>query len=249
MGDVKFAVILPAAGKSSRFGGKEKKPFLTLDGRAVWLRAAEAFATRDDVAQMIIAIADEDRERFALRFAANTTFLNIHVVSGGAERFDSIRNALAVLKPEINYVAIHDAVRPGISTKLIDQVFGAAIKTGAALPGVPVSDTLKRVKANDLVEETIDRKALWLAQTPQTFRRDWIEAAYANLDPQNRSITDDAQLIEALGHPVAMIRGEMRNLKITTQDDLYLAELLAKHRPNEGGAARYLNPFDESWMK
>src|SRR5688572_13653998 len=108
----KFAVLMPAAGKSSRFRDKEKKPFATLDGRAVWLRAAELFITRPDVCQCVIIVAQEDQEVFRRRYGANLAFMNVQIADGGAERFDSVANALALVKPEADFVAVHDAVRP-----------------------------------------------------------------------------------------------------------------------------------------
>src|SRR5437588_11846072 len=141
----KFAVVLPAAGRSSRFKDKEKKPFATLDGRAVWLRAAELFVTRADVAQCLLIIAPEDMEKFRLRYTANIAFMNVKVVPGGRERFESVANALAQVAPEVEYVAVHDAVRPCVTTELIDSVFAAARTHGAALLALRVSDTLKRV--------------------------------------------------------------------------------------------------------
>src|SRR5215475_2540482 len=108
----KFAVILPAAGQSSRFRDKEKKPFTNLDGRAVWLRTAELFVTRSDVVQCLIVIAPDDQELFRRRYTANLAFLNIQIVAGGKERFDSVANALAALSEDVEFVAIHDVVRP-----------------------------------------------------------------------------------------------------------------------------------------
>src|ERR1051325_4891015 len=108
----RFAVILPAAGQSSRFKDKEKKPYATLDGRAVWLRCAELFVNRDDVCQTLLIISPEDEERFERRFRANIVFMNVRVVFGGAERFDSVANALKELAADAEFVAIHDAVRP-----------------------------------------------------------------------------------------------------------------------------------------
>src|SRR5206468_9007138 len=122
----KFAVILPAAGKSSRFRDKEKKPYQTLDGRAVWLRSAELFVARDDVCQTLLVISPDDQEMFERRYRANILFMNVQTVLGGAERFESVANALAKLKPEAEFVAIHDAVRPCLTNELIDAVFAAA---------------------------------------------------------------------------------------------------------------------------
>ena len=107
-----FAVILPAAGSSSRFKDKDKKPFVNLDGRAVWLRSAELFVTRSDVSQCLIVIAPDDEEMFRRRYGANLAFMNVQIVLGGKERFESVANALSKLKPEVEFVGIHDAVRP-----------------------------------------------------------------------------------------------------------------------------------------
>src|SRR4051812_19384219 len=150
----RFAVIFPAAGKSSRFRDKEKKPFTNLDGRAVWLRTVEQFINRSDVAQCIIVVSPDDQEMFRRRFGANLAFMNVQIANGGAERFESVANALALLKPEVQLVAVHDAVRPCITETLINEVFGKARKEGAAMLAVPVSDTLKKVDANKLVTGT-----------------------------------------------------------------------------------------------
>lgn len=227
----RFAVILPAAGQSSRFRDREKKPYVNLDGRAVWLRSAELFVTRSDVIQCLIVVAPEDQEMFRRRYTANLAFLNIQIVSGGKERFDSIANALAQLSNEAEYVAIHDVVRPCLTTGLIDAVFARAAQTGAALLGVPVTDTLKRATADGQVAETVSREGYWLAQTPQVFRRDWLLAAYAQRDKVKGPITDDAQLMEASGKKVHLVAGSPSNLKITTREDLSLAEAILHSRP------------------
>src|SRR5262249_5480557 len=159
MAEPSFAVILPAAGRSSRFHDKEKKPFATLDGRAVWLRSAELFVTRSDVCQCIIVVAREDQEVFKRRYGANLAFMNVQLVEGGAERFDSIANALAVIKGEAGFIAIHDAVRPCVTDTQIDQVFATATRTGAALLAIPCTDTLKKIEG-DRVESTVSRKGL-----------------------------------------------------------------------------------------
>src|SRR5437763_2583116 len=133
----KFAVILPAAGSSSRFRDKEKKPFATLDGRAVWLRSAELFVTRDDVCQCVIVVAPADQELFRRRYGANLAFMNVQIAEGGAERFESVANALALVKAEAEFVAIHDAVRPCVTEDMVNAVFARAAQTGAALLAVP----------------------------------------------------------------------------------------------------------------
>jgi 2-C-methyl-D-erythritol 4-phosphate cytidylyltransferase len=247
MSQAKFAVILPAAGRSSRFNDKEKKPFATLDGRAVWLRSAELFITREDVIQCIIIVAKDDQEMFRRRYGANLAFMNIQIADGGAERFDSVANALALIKPEADFVAVHDAVRPCLTDTLIDAVFGEAAKHGAALLALPVSDTVKKVDAQQKVISTLPRQGLWLAQTPQVFRREWILEAYAKRKELGKDITDDAQLVEAAGHAVRVVEGSPSNIKITKKGDVSLADAILKSRPKPK-ASGPIHPFAEEEM-
>jgi len=243
----KFAVILPAAGKSSRFKDKSyKKPFAPLDNRAVWLHSAERFLHHDDVKQLILVIAAEDREYFQFKFAANVTILGITVVDGGAERADSIATALARVKPEMEYVCVHDAVRPCLADEWITTIFAAAEKSGAAIFALPVAGTLKRVRTNRTIEETISREGLWEAQTPQVFRRELLLEAYAKRGDFNA--TDDAQLVERIGHEVTVVPGSPLNLKITTQEDLRLAAQALKVLPKPQ-FDRPTHPFadDDMW--
>lgn len=243
----KFAVILPAAGQSSRFRDKHyKKPFIPLAGRAVWLHSAEKFLARDDVKQFLIVVSPEDREDFQSKFGANVVIMGIDVVTGGAERADSVAQALARVRPDIDFVAIHDAARPCLANEWIDQVFQAAVKTDAALLAVPVASTLKRVRADHTVEETVSRANLWEAQTPQVFRRQLLLDAYARRG--DFRATDDAQLVERLGHAVTVVPGSPVNLKITTRDDLRLAEHALKALPKPKSLGP-LHPFadDDHW--
>jgi 2-C-methyl-D-erythritol 4-phosphate cytidylyltransferase len=238
----RFAVILPAAGRSSRFRDREKKPFANLDGRPVWLRTAELFVTRDDVCQCLIVVAPEDQETFRRRYAANLAFLNVQIADGGAERFESVANALRLVRDEADFVAVHDAVRPCVTPEAVSAVFTAAAKVGSAILAAPVADTLKRADARGVVQATVDREGLWLAQTPQAFRKDWLVAAYADRVKFGSGITDDARLLEAAGHPVHLVTGLATNIKITTKEDLALAEAILKSRPRPK-AARPAHPF------
>ena len=241
-----FAVIFPAAGRSSRFRDKEKKPFVNLDGRAVWLRSVEHFINRPEVVQCLLVVAPEDQEMFRRRYGANLAFMDLKIADGGAERFESVANALKMLKPEVDFVAIHDAVRPCLTEALIGAVFAKAQAKGAALLATPVQDTLKKVDDQQRVGATVPRQGLWLAQTPQVFRRDWLEEAYARRAQLGREITDDAQLVEAAGHPVHVVEGAATNVKITTRSDLILAEAVLKAMPRPKPAAG--GPFDEEQM-
>ncbi len=141
----KFAVILPGAGRSTRFRDpKQKKIYADLGGRAVWIRAVLPFVNRDDVAQIILAIAAEDHELFERRYRANAAFMNIKVIEGGDLRCDTVARALEMVDPACDFVAVHDAARPCLSPALIDAVFQAAREHGAALLAAPVSETIKR---------------------------------------------------------------------------------------------------------
>ena len=243
----KFSVILPAAGRSTRFKDKHhKKPFALLAGRAVWLHSAEKFLNRDDVVQLIVVIAPEDRETFNFKFSSNVAILGMEVVAGGAERADSITNALARVKPEAEFVCVHDAARPCIVDAWIDKIFQAAERTGAAIFATPVAGTLKRAAADGTIAETVDRRGLWEAQTPQVFRKDLLLEAYAKRD--GFQATDDAQLVERVGQTVTIVPGSPINMKITTTEDFRLAEqaLKALPKPRLQGP---IHPFadDDMW--
>lgn len=237
----KFAVILPAAGKSSRFTlQKKKKTFADLKGRAVWLRSAEHFVNRDDVVQTLVVLAPEDMEWFKEKFAPNLAFMNVELVAGGAERSDSVRNALARVRPEADFVAVHDAARPLLVPEWIDRVFRAAEKSEAAILATPVTSTLKRANPDGTTGETVPREGLWAAQTPQVFRRQLLLDAYARQG--SARVTDEAQLVEGLGHPVTLVEGSPLNFKITTFDDFRLAEVALEALPKPK-ALRALHPF------
>ncbi|MEY3204911.1 MAG: 2-C-methyl-D-erythritol 4-phosphate cytidylyltransferase [Planctomycetota bacterium] len=242
-----FGVILAAAGQSSRFqDANYKKPFAPLAGRPVWLHSAEKFIDRPDVKQVVVVVSPEDRESFRDKFGANLAFMGITLAEGGAQRADSVRNGLEKLGPEIDMVAIHDAARPCIASAWIDRVFEAGIRTGAAILATPVVGTLKRVGPDQTITGTVDRTGLWEAQTPQVFARDLLTRAFAaKHDPAH---TDEAQLVEALGHRVTVVPGSPINLKITSREDLRLAEqaLKALPTPKLGGPA---HPFanDDMW--
>jgi 2-C-methyl-D-erythritol 4-phosphate cytidylyltransferase len=225
-----FAVILPAAGQSRRFHDKAyKKPFAPLGGRALWLHSAERFMNRPDVKQVIVCIAAEDRDLFNMKFGANIAILGVQVIEGGQHRTDSVQRALEQVKSEIEFVAVHDAARPCIADPWIDSVFAAAQRDGAAILAAPVQATLKRADQKKHITETVSRESLWEAQTPQVFRRELLIEAYAKRgrDP----VTDDAQLVERLGKAVTIVPCSQLNIKITTRDDLKLAEQVLKVLP------------------
>lgn len=225
-----FAAIITAAGKSTRFGDKNyKKPFAMLGGRAVWLHSVDRFQNHRGVKQTIVTVSPEDREDFDRKFGANVAIMGVDVVEGGEHRTDSVQRALERVNSDIDFVAVHDAARPCIADKWIEQVFEAAERTGAAILAAPVAETLKRVDGKKLITATVDRASLWTAQTPQVFRKSLLIEAYAKRGKE--AVTDDAQLVERLGHAVTVVACSAMNLKITTRDDLKLAEQVLKVLP------------------
>lgn len=238
-----FAVILPAAGKSSRFGDpRGKKPFIDLKGRPVWLRAAEPFLRRDDVVQTLICLAPEDVDWFNEKFRPQLAFTNIELVAGGKERADSVENALKLVRSDVEFVAVHDAARPLIVKAWIDSVFQAAVTHGAAILATPISSTVKRVDREKRIEETVPRDQLWAAQTPQVFERKLLLDAYAKRGAFQP--TDEAQLVERVGVRAAVVEGSPFNFKITTADDLKMAEALFDSLPKEK-VLKSLHPFSD----
>ncbi len=242
----RFAVILPAAGKSSRYKDKHyKKPFAPLNDRAVWLHSAEKFLNRSDVKQLLIVVSPDDHEWFHDKYAANVAIMGIEVVAGGSERQDSVRNALEKVNDDIEYVAIHDAARPCIANEWIESVFEAAKKHGAATLGIPVTSTLKKVKSDGFIDETVAREGLWESQTPQVFRKQLLIEAIAKAGSQ--PATDEAQILERAGQPVAIVEGSIINLKITTKGDLRLAAHAMKALPKPKTIGGPAHPFDDMW--
>lgn len=236
----KFAVILPAAGKSSRFSKQRKKVFVELKGRPVWVRTAEQFISRNDVVQTILVVPPDDLEWFKDKFRPNLAFMDIEVVTGGAERADSVQNGLARVRSDVDFIAVHDAARPLIVKQWIDEVFRAAEQHDAAILATPITSTLKRVDPSQSIEETVSRTNLWAAQTPQVFRRQLLLDAFARRG--DHQPTDEAELVERIGYPVKVVTGSPLNLKITTPDDFQIAEHLLEALPKDTLPA-LLHPF------
>ena len=239
----RFAVILPAAGKSERFSENEKKkPFVDLKGRAVWVRTAELFVNRDDVVQTLVVIAPDDLEWFKDRYRPNLAFMDIEIIAGGARRIDSVANAVAEVRGDVDFVAVHDAARPLLVKSWISTVFSAAEQHGAVIPAVRVTSTLKRIGEAGTIAETVSRDGVWEAQTPQVFRRDLLVKAVEQRGESEA--TDEAQLVEQAGHAVHVIDGWPMNLKITTRADFDMARALVNALPDDKPLTR-LHPFSD----
>jgi 2-C-methyl-D-erythritol 4-phosphate cytidylyltransferase len=241
------AAIICAAGPGKRFGGKRKKQFVDVAGRAVFLRSVELFSNRNDVKQILLGIPKEDEEIVSVKWGANLKFFSVKLYFGGPSRCDTINIGLNLIKENIDLIAVHDACRCCVTEQMTDQVIAAAAKTGAAILACPVSATIKQVE-DGLIVKTIDRANLYEAQTPQVFRTALLKKAYENLANLDKTaISDDAMLIEALGEKVAIVESDSSNIKITRPSDIAVAEAILNSRPKpkpEGPAGPF---FEAQW--
>jgi 2-C-methyl-D-erythritol 4-phosphate cytidylyltransferase/2-C-methyl-D-erythritol 2,4-cyclodiphosphate synthase len=220
IGGERVGAILAAGGAGHRAG--VAKQWLTLGGETLLRRSARLLAACDAVDALVAVVPSGDEARGE----AELTGLGkpSRAVAGGAARADSVRNGLAAAEG-CGVVLVHDAARPFASAALVARVVEAAARDGAALAALPVTDTVKRAAAGR-VAETLDRRALWLAQTPQAFRRDLLLRAYEAAGAAASSATDECALVEALGAPVTLVEGEPGNFKVTGPEDVARARAL-----------------------
>jgi 2-C-methyl-D-erythritol 4-phosphate cytidylyltransferase len=219
---VRAGAIIVAAGRSTRMGGIDKI-VAPLAGRPLLLHALAVFAENATVERIVVVAASERlAEIEALIAVLYLTAGRVRVVAGGARRQDSVLAGLAVLDG-CDLVAVHDAARPLLTAAIVAEGLQLAERHGAAVAAWPVADTLKQADAAGRVLRTVPRDGLWAIQTPQTFRRDLLVAAHA---ATSDDVTDDAMLVEAYGQPVQLYRGSPHNFKVTTAEDLALAEAL-----------------------
>jgi 2-C-methyl-D-erythritol 4-phosphate cytidylyltransferase len=220
------AAILPAAGSGQRFGSASNKLFAELAGKPLWFHAASRLAASASVARVVLAVSQVDEPVFRNRYASMVEQLGIELVLGGSERTDSVQAGLDHLADDsgIGLVAIHDAARPLVRANDMAAVFAAASQTGAAILATPMPGTVKRGQLESGGSLTVDRRELWLALTPQVFRVGLLKQAYRKHN--GRPATDDAQLVERMGHDVTLVQGSADNLKITYPEDLSVAEAI-----------------------
>jgi 2-C-methyl-D-erythritol 4-phosphate cytidylyltransferase/2-C-methyl-D-erythritol 2,4-cyclodiphosphate synthase len=235
----RIGAVLVAAGASERAGPGVPKQFRTLGVRPMLVVALAPLLEVCDEVAVVVPESDVERTTEMLRGAGipagETSGGAVRVVAGGARRQDSVGNGLAALSREVDLVLVHDAARPFASAALARLVAEAASEHGAAVPVVPVHDTVKRVEDDEVVA-SLDRSVLRLSQTPQGFRRDVLEAAREATG--DADVTDDAQCVEMAGRRVAVVDGEWGNVKITTPEDLALADLRAADAAGLGPDSR-----------
>ncbi len=214
-------VIIPASGKGKRFGGKISKQFLKIDGKEILAHSIEKFNSMKAIDEIIIA-ASRDSIETVKKIITKYKFYKVSIiVAGGKERQDSVYNALQLLTCKVSdTVLIHDAVRPYVSQKLIKEIIKQASKHKNVIPGIKVSDTLKRTDAKSNIRETISRENVWAVQTPQAFNYKMLLTAFQKAYKNNFYGTDEASLMEKYGYDVKVIPGESGNVKITVKGDV-----------------------------
>lgn len=218
-------------------GGPVPKQFLALGGEPLVVHSLRTFQAADLIDQIILAVPAADIEYCATEIVAKHRFSKVtKIVAGGEERQDSVRHALAAVPAETEVVLIHDAVRPFVTERMIIEVVAAARTHGGAIVALPMRDTVKQVRPDRLIERTVDRSSLWLAQTPQAFRLGWLQEAHQKAQLEGMRATDDAFLIEWTGHAVAVVEGSGDNIKVTRPEDMIIGEaILAARRGSPKG--------------
>jgi 2-C-methyl-D-erythritol 4-phosphate cytidylyltransferase/2-C-methyl-D-erythritol 2,4-cyclodiphosphate synthase len=225
-------VIIVAGGRGSRMGASTPKQLLDLGGRSLLRRSVDAFDAHPAIRELVVVLPAElvpDGPRLVGPTARTCEF-----VAGGQRRQDSVREGLARISPDVDIILIHDAARPFADAALIDRVIAAAAEAGAAVPAMPARDTVKRIDLDrSLVAETLPREQIWLAQTPQGFQREVLSTMMRASDG-GIEFTDEAMLAERMGHPVRVVEGDPRNVKITTAEDLAAARAALAPAPRVG---------------
>ena len=228
---MKTVVIIPAGGTGRRMGGEIPKQYLSLAGIPILVHTLREFQQSPFVNEIFLVVPEGDvtdvRRDLVERYDLAKVSL---VVAGGRERQDSVRNAIMHVRDEHEIILVHDGVRPFVTGALIERTVAGAKEFGAAVPGIPVRDTVKAADATGRVVKTVQREGLWLVQTPQAFRREVILAAYERASADGFYGSDDASLVERTGIPVRMIPGDADNIKVTTPEDLARGERIVSRR-------------------
>ena len=214
---MKIGAVVPAAGQGVRFG--EKKQFKLLGRRPLLFHSLTPFLQCDDITEIVVVVPEEDLDITSRELASFTSAKPAKTVTGGARRQDSVLNGCLASSDNIEIIAVHDAARPFVTSELISATIAGCNKTDGCIAALPSKDTVKLVKEK-IIQRTIDRNSTWLAQTPQTFRKEILIKALQ----QDFEATDEASMVEASGGRVVVTEGFSRNFKITTSEDWQLAE-------------------------
>lgn len=237
--DSRVVAVVPAAGKGLRMGGAIPKQFLALGGEPLIVHSLRVLQASPLIDQIILAVPQADLDYCVNDLAVRFGFSKItRVVAGGKERQDSVRHGLEHVPAETEIVVVHDAVRPFLTEKMVSDVVTAARKAGGAIVALPMRDTVKQVGLEHRIERTVDRAPLWLAQTPQAFRLDWLLEAHRKAHAEGVRATDDAFLLEWAGRPVVVVEGSGENIKVTRPEDMIIGDAILESRRKESMGGR-----------
>ncbi len=223
-----YQVVIPAAGQGKRMGAGKNKLLLELEGVPVLIYTLKVFEADERCSGIILAVNEQDKKEFDSLLKKYGIKKIVSIVPGGSERQYSIYNGIKVLQGN-GIVLVHDGARPFIDKDQIQSLVLAAEKYGASVLAVPVKDTVKKVKEQKVIE-TVERSSLWAIQTPQAFRVPLLRKAYELAEEAGFLGTDDASLVEQIGHDVIIVEGNYDNIKITTPEDLFFAETIIRKR-------------------
>ena len=239
---MKVAVILPAAGHGTRMGrvatgiyGSDRKQFMRLDGVPILALTVRKFLAVESIAEILVAVPDGSQEAVQEMLAQSAQFPSLRVVGGGRNRQESVGACLDAVPPDCEIVAVHDAVRPFVPVKLIEEAIAQAAARQAVILGMPAEETVKQV-SREVVQATLSRERIMLVQTPQVFRADLLRRAFAKARQDGFVGTDEASLIEHLNEDVYVMRGSERNIKITRPHHLALAQFYYQEENREAAA-------------
>ena len=228
------SVVFPAAGQANRMQAGLNKVFLTLAGKPMLLRTLLTFSKVSEVGELIIAVGADEVEPVTYLISRVNGLAPWQVVEGGSERQYSIRNGLELVSEEADIVLVHDAARPLIRRETIEELIRVVRAEGAAIVAVPEKNTIKIASEDALVVSTPPRSTLWQVQTPQGFRKDLLIEANRRADEDNFLGTDDASLVERIGAKVHIVKGEYSNIKVTTPEDMIIAEAILRNDMGAG---------------
>lgn len=226
--------VIVAAGSGKRMGADRNKLWLELAGKSIMAHTVSLFAAHPEIAEVVLVVNQQDYAD--VQEWLNSQLFNVTVKLGGAERQDSVRHGLMALSDRCSYVLVHDAARPFVTAEQISAIIEKVRTDDATIMAVQVKDTIKVVGPAGIVESTPARESLWAVQTPQAFRLSLLRQAHQAALAEGKVGTDDAMLVEWLGHPVTVIQGSYENIKITTPDDLGLGEEILRRRKGKSGS-------------
>jgi 2-C-methyl-D-erythritol 4-phosphate cytidylyltransferase len=227
----KISVIIPAAGQGKRMAAGKNKQYIDLFDEPIIVHTLRQFENHPMVNQVILVVGSDEVEFCQKEIVKQYGFTKVKdVIAGGNERQHSVYNGLKILDKDTNIVLIHDGARPLVTEGIITETIFKALELGAVSVAVPSKDTIKVVDRQGYVVATPSRETLWLIQTPQAFRKDIILAAHKQAEEEDYLGTDDASLVERMGRPVKLVYGSYENIKITTPEDLILAQSFLERR-------------------